>query len=170
MNCPKCNGEPRQIGCTARPGYVVMRWMCDKCKYCYSSIEQIADCARGYTCLSCLYFAKEAKFCTRHGKKTYIKSDICENFAKKQIEPLLNYGIYSAIVDALAHAREKHPHFADTDAEAGNVILEELLEVNAAALRMVRNINDQVSRDILLNELAQLNATTIRMMEMIINS
>lgn len=170
MKCPKCNGEPRQIGCTAGPGCVVMRWMCKKCKYCYSSIEQIADCARGYTCLSCLYFAKDAKFCTRHGKKTYVKSDICENFAKKQIEPLLNYGIHSAIVDALAEAKEKHPHFADTDAEAGTVIAEELLEVNDAALRVMQGINDQENRDNLFVELAQLNATTIRMMERMLNS
>jgi hypothetical protein len=78
------------------------------------------------------------------------------------------FAIHSAIVDALAHAREKHPHFADTDAEAGNVILEELLEVNSAGLSLVQSINDQKSRDELLTELAQLNATTIRMMEMIL--
>ena len=80
------------------------------------------------------------------------------------------FEIESAIVDALAHAREKHPHFAESTAEAGNVILEELLEVNAAGLSLVQKINDQTSRDNLLVELAQLNATTIRMMEMIINS
>lgn len=78
------------------------------------------------------------------------------------------FAIKSAIIDALDHARAKHPHFADSDAEAGNIILEELLEVNDAALRVVRNINDQASRDNLLTELAQLNATTIRMMERLI--
>ena len=80
------------------------------------------------------------------------------------------FEIKSAIVDALDHARTKHPEFAKSTAEAGNVILEELLEVNTAALSVVQNINDQASRDELLTELAQLNATTIRMMEMILNS
>ena len=75
------------------------------------------------------------------------------------------FAIHSAIVDALAEAKEKHPRFADNEAEAGNVILEELLEVNAAGLSLVQKINDQKSRDELLTELAQLNATTIRMME-----
>lgn len=78
------------------------------------------------------------------------------------------FAIHSAIVDALNHARTKHPHFANTKAEAGNIILEELLEVDTAALNVVRSINDQASRDALLVELAQLNATTIRMMEMIL--
>lgn len=75
------------------------------------------------------------------------------------------FEIKSAIVDALDHARSKHPDFAESTAEAGNVILEELLEVNAAGLSLVQNINDQASKDALLVELAQLNATTIRMME-----
>lgn len=78
------------------------------------------------------------------------------------------FAIHSAIVDALDHARTKHPVFAGSDAEAGNVILEELLEVNSAGLTLVQKINDQKSRDELLTELAQLNATTIRMMEMIL--
>jgi rubredoxin len=75
------------------------------------------------------------------------------------------FAIHSAIVDALDHAKTKHPHFADTDAEAGTVIAEELLEVNTAALKVMQGINDQASRDNLFEELAQLNATTIRMME-----
>lgn len=75
------------------------------------------------------------------------------------------FAIHSAIVDALAEAKEKHPHFADTDAEAGTVIAEELLEVNTAALKVMQGINDQADRDNLFVELAQLNATTIRMME-----
>ena len=75
------------------------------------------------------------------------------------------FAIRSAIIDALDYAKTKHPHFADSDAEAGNVILEELLEVIEAALKVVRNINDQVNRDNLFTELAQLNATAIRMME-----
>ena len=78
------------------------------------------------------------------------------------------FAIKSAIVDALDHAKEKHPRFADSNAEAGNVILEELLEVNTAALNVVQRINDQASRDELFIELAQLNATTIRMMEMML--
>lgn len=80
-------------------------------------------------------------------------------------KPTIPFAIHSAIVDALAEAKEKHPHFAETDAEAGNVILEELLEVNTAALSVVQSINDQENRDNLFVELAQLNATTIRMME-----
>ena len=56
-------------------------------------------------------------------------------------------------------------YFADTDAEAGTVIAEELLEVNTAALKVAQGINDQADRDNLFVELAQLNATTIRMME-----
>lgn len=75
------------------------------------------------------------------------------------------FAIQSAIVDALDYAKTKHPHFADTDAEAATVIAEELLEVNTAALRVMQNINDKASRDNLFVELAQLNATTIRMME-----
>lgn len=75
------------------------------------------------------------------------------------------FAIRSIIVDALDHARTKHPKFADTDAEAGTVIAEELLEVNTAALKVMQSINDQESRDNLFVELAQLNATTIRMME-----
>ena len=81
---------------------------------------------------------------------------------------ILPFPIYSAIIDALDHARSKHPDFAESTAEAGNIILEELLEVNAAGLSLVQKINDQASRDALLVELAQLNATTIRMMEMIL--
>lgn len=82
-------------------------------------------------------------------------------------KPTIPFAIHSAIVDALAEAKEKHPHFADTDAEAGTVIAEELLEVNDAALRVMQNINDQASRDNLFVELAQLNAVSIRMMERI---
>ena len=80
-------------------------------------------------------------------------------------KPAIPFAIHSAIVDALAEAKEKHPHFADTDAEAGTVIAEELLEVNTAALKVMQGINDQADRDNLFVELAQLNATIIRMME-----
>ena len=80
-------------------------------------------------------------------------------------KPTIPFAIHSAIVDALAEAKEKHPVFADTDAEAGTVIAEELLEVNDAALRVMQGINDKENRDNLFVELAQLNATTIRMME-----
>jgi hypothetical protein len=82
-----------------------------------------------------------------------------------EIKETIPFAIHSAIVDALAEAKEKHPHFADTDAEAGTVIAEELLEVNDAALRVMRGINDKENRDNLFIELAQLNATAIRMME-----
>jgi hypothetical protein len=80
-------------------------------------------------------------------------------------KPTIPFAIHSAIVDALDHAKTKHPHFADTDAEAGTVIAEELLEVNTAALKVMQGINDQADRDNLFVELTQLNATTIRMME-----
>lgn len=83
-------------------------------------------------------------------------------------DSIITFAINSAIVDALDYAKNKHPHFADTDAEAGTVIAEELLEVNTAALKVMQNINDQASRDNLFEELAQLNATTIRMMEMLL--
>lgn len=86
----------------------------------------------------------------------------------KSFSEAIPFAIQSAIVDALDHARTTHPVFADTFPEAANVILEELLEVDTAALNVVRSINDQNSRDNLLVELAQLNATTIRMMEMIL--
>ena len=82
-----------------------------------------------------------------------------------EIIETIPFAIHSAIIDALAEAKEKHPHFADTDAEAGTVIAEELLEVNTAALKVMQSINDQADRDNLFVELAQLNATTIRMME-----
>ena len=82
-----------------------------------------------------------------------------------EIKETIPFAIHSVIVDALAEAKEKHPHFADTDAEAGTVIAEELLEVNTAALKVMQGINDQADRDNLFVELAQLNATTIRMME-----
>jgi hypothetical protein len=96
-----------------------------------------------------------------------INSQFCKKSANSEINPgnSIPFPIHSAIVDALDHAREKHPHFADTDAEAGTVILEELLEVNTAALKVTQGINDQATRDNLFVELAQLNATTIRMME-----
>ena len=81
----------------------------------------------------------------------------CKNLQKSSIP----FAIHSAIIDALDHAKTKHPHFANTDAKAGTVIAEELLEVNTAALK----VNDQTTRDNLFIELAQLNATTIRMME-----
>lgn len=80
------------------------------------------------------------------------------------------FAIHSAILDALEHAENKHPRFADTDSEAVNVILEELLEVNTAALRVAQNINDQASRDNLFVELTQLNATTIRMMRRLLEN
>lgn len=83
---------------------------------------------------------------------------------------MITFEIQSAIIDALDYAKTKHPHFADTDAEAGNIVLEELLEVNEAALKVVRSINDQVNRDNLFTELAQVNATTIRMMERLLNN
>lgn len=89
-------------------------------------------------------------------------SSVAKTTADKAAIP---FAIQSAIIDALDHAKTKHPHFADTDAEAGNVILEELLEVNTAALKVAQGINDQADRDNLFVELAQLNATTIRMME-----
>ncbi|MBE6377214.1 MAG: hypothetical protein E7051_00170 [Lentisphaerae bacterium] len=82
-----------------------------------------------------------------------------------EIKETIPFAIHSAIIDALDHAKTKHPHFADTDAEAGTVIAEELLEVNTAALKVMQGINDQADRDNLFVELAQLNATTIRMME-----
>lgn len=85
-----------------------------------------------------------------------------------EIKETIPFAIYSAIIDALDHAKAKHPHFADTDAEAGTVIAEELLEVNTAALKVMQGINDQTTRDNLFVELAQLNATTIRMMERLI--
>jgi predicted RNA-binding Zn-ribbon protein involved in translation (DUF1610 family) len=85
----------------------------------------------------------------------------CKNLQKSVIP----FAIHSAIIDALDHAKTKHPHFANTDAEAGTVIAEELLEVNTAALKVMQGINDQADRDNLFVELAQLNATTIRMME-----
>jgi hypothetical protein len=85
-------------------------------------------------------------------------------------DSIITFAINSAIADALDYAKTKHPHFADTDAEAGNVIVEELLEVNVAGMKVMQNINDQASRDELLTELAQLNATTIRMMERVLNS
>jgi hypothetical protein len=85
-------------------------------------------------------------------------------------DSIITFAIHSAIVDALDHAKRKHPHFADSNAEAGNVIVEELLEVNVAGMKVMQNINDQASRDELLTELAQLNATTIRMMERVLNS
>lgn len=171
MICPRCNNNnPRLIGSTARPEYTMMRYECEKCKHRYTTIERVADSAHGYTCLSCQFFARDAKICVKHGKSTYAKSQICENFAKKQIEPNMDYGVYSLICEELANAKEKHPHFADHKAEAGNIILEELLEVNTAGLSLVRNINDRATRDNLFVELAQLNATTIRMMEMLLNS
>ena len=80
-------------------------------------------------------------------------------------KPTIPCASQSAIVDALEHAKTKHPHFADTDAEAGTVIAEDLLEVDTAALKVMQSINDQAARDNLFVELAQLNATTIRMME-----
>lgn len=82
-----------------------------------------------------------------------------------EIKETIPFAIHSAIIDALDHAKTKHPHFADTNAEAGNVILEELLEVNTAALKVTQGINDQESRDNLFVELAQAIATEIRMME-----
>ena len=88
-------------------------------------------------------------------------AEICKNLQKSVIP----FAIHSAIIDALDHAKTKHPHFADSNAEAGTVIAEELLEVNTAALKVMQGINDQTTRDNLFIELAQLNATTIRMME-----
>jgi hypothetical protein len=82
-----------------------------------------------------------------------------------QMNNTIPFAIQSAIIDALDHAKNKHPHFADTDTEAGVVIAEELLEVNDAALRVMQDINDKVSRDNLFVELAQAIATEIRMME-----
>ena len=81
---------------------------------------------------------------------------------------MIPFEIKSAIAEALDHAETKHPHFADSNAEAGVVIAEELFEVNTAAMRVMQNINDQASRDNLLVELAQAIATEIRMMEMIV--
>ena len=83
-------------------------------------------------------------------------------------DSIITFAINSAIADALDYAKTKHPKFADTDAEAGTVIAEELLEVNVAGMKVMQNINDQASRDNLFEELAQLNATTIRMMEMLL--
>ena len=92
---------------------------------------------------------------------------IIENRRSLQI-PSIPFAIESIIIDALAEAKEKHPHFADTDAEAGTVIAEELLEVNTAALKVMQGINDQADRDNLFVELAQAIATEIRMMEMLL--
>ena len=85
-----------------------------------------------------------------------------------EINETIPFAIHSAIIDALDHAKTKRPRFADSNAEAGAVIAEELFEVNTAAMRVMQNINDQASRDNLLVELAQAIATEIRMMEMIV--
>lgn len=122
---------------------------------------------------------RERHFC-KHCRKIFdkpsdksdkVNSEIRKNSANSEINPgnPIPFAIHSAIIDALDHARTKHPHFADTDTEAGVVIAEELLEVNDAGLRVMQNINDQVSKDNLFIELAQLNATTIRMMEKLLN-
>lgn len=103
----------------------------------------------------------------KNGKNQEISDHaaIAVDWAFSGDKPTIPFAIHSAIIDALDHAKTKHPHFADTDAEAGTVIAEELLEVNTAALQVMQGINDQASRDNLFVELAQLNATTIRMME-----
>lgn len=143
MNCPKCKSKTAVVDCRPLTDGIVFR--------------------RRHECLSCHHRFTTAESIvpdSRQGKRIIARHT--------QNDDLIPFSIYSAIIDALDHARTKHPHFADSDAEAGNIILEELLEVNDAALRVVRNINDQASRDNLLTELAQLNATTIRMMEMML--
>ena len=40
INCPKCKSEPRQIGSTAKPEGVLMRWECQKCKHRYTTVEK----------------------------------------------------------------------------------------------------------------------------------
>jgi hypothetical protein len=105
-----------------------------------------------------------------HGRIWHVpKSTVGRVEIKETIPFAIPFAIHSAIVDALDHAKTKHPHFADTDAEAVTVIAEELLEVNTAALKVMQSINDQADRDNLFVELAQLNATTIRMMEKLLN-
>ena len=165
MICPKCKGEPRQIGSTARPECVLMRWECNKCHHRYTTVEQIADSAAGYTCLSCSFFAHDANFCTRHGKSTYVKSNICENFAKKQINPVMNYGVYSLICEELAKAKEKHPIFAENIDRGGMIISEEYAEFTDAVRKLFQGINDRESNDNLIEEAAHVAVTAIRFIE-----
>jgi hypothetical protein len=108
-----------------------------------------------------------ASLCTTSSSAPDINFQFCKKSANSEVNPgkSIPFPIHSAIIDALDHAKTKHPKFANTDAEAGTVIAEELLEVNTAALKVMQCINDQADRDNLFVELAQLNATTIRMME-----
>lgn len=140
MNCPKCKSKTTVID--SRPltdgiGFR-RRHKCLSCQHRFTTAESIVPDSRQ--------------------RKRIIANHI-------QNGDLIAFPIYSAIIDALEHAKTKHPHFADTDAEAGTVITEELLEVNTAALKVMQSINDQAARDNLFVELAQLNATAIRMME-----
>lgn len=108
---------------------------------------------------NCLYVVVVPKLRTYPLPSVPVRTEITAD------KPAIPFAIHSAIIDALEHAKTKHPHFADTDAEAGTVIAEELLEVNTAALKVMQSINDQAARDNLFVELAQAIATEIRMME-----
>ena len=141
--------------------------MCGSKRLTYTD-EQIPLNANGgfsttYTCQNCLHRGLYRDIASVPSVPSVSSVPIrTETIADK---PAIPFAIHSAIVDALDHAKTKHPHFADSDAEAGTVIAEELLEVNTAALKVMQGINDQADRDNLFVELAQLNATAIRMME-----
>ena len=79
------------------------------------------------------------------------------------------FAIHSAILDALDHAENKHPSFADSNKEAAIVLAEELFEVNVAGMKVMQNISDQASRDNLYVELAQAAAVCIRAMKRILD-
>lgn len=76
---------------------------------------------------------------------------------------VIDYGAYSAIMDALDHAKTKHPVFPADRTGGLAIISEEMLELTQA-------INDGESNNRCIEEAAHVAVTAIRFIEGILNN
>ena len=77
------------------------------------------------------------------------------------------YAALKLVENALKHAKRIHKNFAATKHEAGNILAEELLEVNVAGMQTLQNLNDNTGE--LITELAQTAAVCIRAIETLLD-
>jgi hypothetical protein len=163
MICPKCNGEPRQVGCTAKAEYVLMRWECSKCRYRYTTREIVVSVTK--RCCECEFFSLDSSFCTKRGENVHFCHEICTEYVKKRINPAMDFAVYSLLTDALNDAKTRHPEFPESTIGGGMIIAEEYAELTDAVKKFFQGINDRDTRDNLIEEATHVAATAIRFIE-----
>jgi len=78
-------------------------------------------------------------------------------FIPIMVEPRVALSAMFTILDAVEHAKREHPHFADTDAAALAVLVEEVGEVAKAV--------QELDADGMRREIAQVAAVCVRWLE-----